>query len=194
MFQVANHLGRTEPAGPDAPLDWMGGVVTYLQSRGLAARKNDGEFLRKLLELPVRPPPARISVARMARTLNMSRRTLGRRCLRAGLPSPRQVLCFGRVLRTLQVMREMGRSMDRATRVTGWSDPFQFSNATRRLTGMRPTLAQEKDLVVVAEAWLQRELAVGNVVLRDPEPPPCPSCGRELESQAYRSLVPPSIS
>jgi len=194
MSEIANRLGRIEPVGPDGPFDRMGNVVRYLQSRGLAARKNDGELLRKLLELPVRPPPARISVARMARMLNMSRRTLGRRCLKAGLPSPRQVLCFGRVLRTLEVMREMGWSMDRATRVTGWSDAFGFSDATLRLTGMRPTLAREKDLVVVAEAWLQQELSAGNVVLRDPEPPPCPSCGRELEFQAHRSSVPPSIS
>jgi hypothetical protein len=73
---------------------------------------------------------------------------------------------------------------------TGWPDPFTFSNAMHRLTGLRPSVARTRGLLFVAEAWLQREMASGRLVMRQPQAPPCPACGRELAASTDRSFVP----
>lgn len=155
-------------------------VVSYLRSRGLAPRKDHGRILEILLQLPHKHSCGRVSVASAAKGMYMARRTLARQCAVAGLPTPQRILGFGRVLATLHFMRRSGHQMSRATEETGWPDPFSFSNAVARLTGLRPSIAREKGLLYVAEAWVQKELSEGNLVLREPEPPPCPCCGRPL--------------
>ncbi|MEX1258130.1 MAG: AraC family transcriptional regulator [Gemmatimonadota bacterium] len=186
MIPMTDGLRNGATATPDSQEDWVGEVVGYLQSRGLAATCDGGWLLRRLLE--VSHENGRMSVTRIAQLLHMSRRTLGRRTMRAGIPHPRQVLAFGRVLRTTRTLRETGWTMDRAARATGWPDPFGYSNTIARLTGMRPTEARTRDLTVLAEGWLQAELAEGRVSLQEPEPPPCPTCGRELRVGPARSF------
>ncbi len=160
--------------------DQVGEVVSYLRSRGVASSSDHGKILAVLVELPIRQTSGRVTVSQAARLLYMSRRTLSRQCLKAGLPNPHRVLCFARVLGTLRLMRATGWSVGRAAGETGWPDPFSFSNAVQRMTGLRPSTARAKGPLFVAEAWLQRELLQGNLVLREPEAPPCPSCGRQL--------------
>ena len=68
-------------------------VVTYLRDRGLAADDDDAiQLLSKLLALPCRSTRSRISVSAAARNLYMSRRSLGRRCLKAGMPADAELL------------------------------------------------------------------------------------------------------
>jgi AraC-like DNA-binding protein len=158
---------------------WLDDVVPYLRSRGLAAPAGGETFLRSLLDASP-DPSERLTVRRVAEALHMSRRTLGRRCAVAGLPCPQQIISFGRILRTVHLIQETGWLIERAARATGWPDPFGFSNSCARLTGMRPSEMRGLRPKLIAEAWLQRQLALGHVTLSEPDPPPCPACGRAL--------------
>lgn len=160
--------------------DTIPDVVAYLRSRGLARSEDLGSILTQLLELPVRERSGRVSVTRAARAMYLSRRSLARLCERGGLPPPSHILVFGRILATLRAMRTRGWPVGRAAATTGWPDPFSFSNATHRVTGLRPSLARAKGLIFVAEAWIQKELEKGTLTLTDPEAPPCPACGHRL--------------
>ena len=177
------------PSGKQA-FDQVSEVVTYLRSRGLAPTPDQSRILECLIELPVRQP-SRVSVTKAASLLYMSRRTLGRQCEKAGLPSPSRILGFARILSTLRMIRATDWPIGKAANSTGWPDPFSFSNAVHRVTGLRPTVARTRGLLFVAEAWLQMELATGRLILREPQAPPCPACGRDLVSSTDRSFTAP---
>lgn len=171
----------------------------YLIQRGLAADNPDArKLLRTLLELQARFPEERVSVARGAKCCYLSRRALGRRLDKAGLPKPSRILAFARILNTARLLRRPGCTIAEAAYRTGWPDPFSFSNATVRLTGLRPSEARERGLVPLAERWLQAELEEGSAELREPKPPECPSCGQEIEvageNPADRSQLALSLS
>jgi hypothetical protein len=88
------------------------------------------------------------------------------------------------------MMRGTDWPIAKASGSTGWPDPFSFSNTMHRFTGLRPSVARTRGLLFVAEAWLQREMASGRLVMRQPLAPPCPACGRTLASPADCSFVP----
>jgi len=168
----------TPAAGPEDVAE----VVEYLRVRGLAPDDEDaGHLLLRLLELPGRESSRRVSVRRAADSLYVSRRTLGRRCRAAGLPHPSQILCFGRVLNSVRLLKLTGWTLHKVANATGWPDQFTLSNAMHRLTGMRPTEARTRGILYLAEAWLQREAEAGRATLREPAPPACPSCGQAME-------------
>lgn len=184
MLRSASRIGEAQPAAryehftPDSYLDE---IVGYLRARGLTADGRDGTHLmRTLLELAVREPDRRMSVTRAARLMYVCRRTLTRHCKRAGLPRPSHILALGRILHATRLLRETGWTLSRVAAATGWPDPFSLSNAMHRLTGLRPTEARKRGLIYVAEAWLRTELKEGNIELREPAPPECPSCGQEV--------------
>lgn len=157
-------------------------VVEYVRSQGIAQKEDDGRLFLRLLEFPARCGGSRVSVRHAASQLYSNRRTLARRCERAGMPSPRNILAFGRILGTLQLLRETGWTVTKAAAATGWPDPFSFSNAVFRLTGLRPTAARRLGAVAFAEAWVQVEAAEGRLTISTPAPPPCPACGRPVEA------------
>lgn len=168
-------------AKDDPEAEGLREVATYLIHRGLAAHDpKPADMFTQLLELPMRFPEERVSVRRAARYFYMSRRALGRWCERTGLPTPSHILAFGRVLRTVQLVRKCGLTIRRAAAATGWPDAFTLSNTMVRLTGLRPSQAKRHGLVYVAEAWLQREIDGGRAALGTPSPPTCPSCGQEV--------------
>jgi AraC-like DNA-binding protein len=179
MTAVANTSGGGESGRRTGSHGWSDEVVKYLRSRGLAANRGGEELLLSLLATAP-DPLGRVTVSRLAGMLHLSRRTLGRRCVLAGLPCPQQVLCLSRVLRTISKINETGWLIERAARATGWPDPFCFSNACQRLTGMRPSEMRGLHPTLIAEAWLQRQLVLGHVFLTEPDPPPCPACGRPV--------------
>lgn len=171
------------PIGPDeeSPVDSLLLVARYLKSRGLAAETQDAfELLSRLLQMPSKSGGRYVSVRLAARRLYTNRRTLGRWCAAAGMPSPSRILALGRVLFTVRAMRIRNWPAQRAAIATGWTDPFTFSHSMYRLTGLRPGVGRKRGLVALAEAWLQRELAAGRAEQRDPAPPLCPSCGQEV--------------
>ena len=156
-------------------------VASYLISRGVAADNPEAATLfARLLQLPVRRGGRRVTVAHAARSLYLTRRTLGRCCQRSGFPAASRVLALGRVLYTIQIARSQDLTLTKAAAVTGWSDAFALSAATLRLTGLRPSQAREHGLVYLAEAWLLRELETGQAELREPQPPSCPACGQDV--------------
>lgn len=180
-----SHLPATEAPATSGreDLEPAAEVYEYLHGRGLASDHEDGaRMLRKLLELHLRFPDRRVSVRRAARISYVSRRTLGRICKKAGLPPPSRILAFGRILNTVRLLRRPARTIAEAAYDTGWPDPFSFSNAMNRLTGLRPSEARERGPLYMAELWLRRELSDGNAELREPRPPRCLSCGHVIEA------------
>ncbi|MEX2526450.1 MAG: helix-turn-helix domain-containing protein [Gemmatimonadota bacterium] len=122
----------------------------------------------------------RVTMERAARMLASSRRSLARRCQKAGIPGPARILAFGRLLQAVRLMRRTGWSLERSAAAQGWPDPFTLSNAMLRTTGLRPTQARQFGPVYLAEAWLRRELETGGAKLHAPLPPHCPACGQEV--------------
>ena len=174
------HEVRPESPDDSNPED-LADVAAYLIGRGVAADRTEAATLFvRLLQLPARYGGRRVTVTHAARGFYLSRRALGRCCHRGGFPPASRVLTLGRVLYTIQIARSQDLTLTRAAAAAGWSDAFALSDATLRLTGLRPSQAREHGLVYLAEAWLQRELGTGQVELREPRPPSCPACGQDV--------------
>jgi AraC-like DNA-binding protein len=184
---MASHERMTEsesyaPERCDSTTDCLDRVVDYLQQRGLAPDGDAGDLFSRLLHLAFESQGSRFTVREAGRRLYMSRRTLSRRCLVAGIPRASEILSLGRILRTVHVIRTTGCAAGRAAVETGWPDPYTFSNTMLRMTGLRPSAARERGVLSVAKAWLQRGIAEGTIELRSPGPARCPACGQELVS------------
>lgn len=162
-------------------------VLSYLEKRGLGADDpENAELFRRLFAVPFRSCRQRVSVREAARMMYISRRTLGRRCQKAGLPHPTKILGLARVLNTVRVLRTTGWTVARAAASTGWPDAFTFSNAIYRLTGIRPTSARSSGIIAITEAWLARELQTGGLQLRKAKPASCPRCGGRVAEEMRR--------
>jgi len=147
---------RTLLAG--IPADIPGAVVEYLGWRGLVLDLDLRRTIRRILELSgeVR------TVTGLARGLYMSRRALGRRFLREGLPVPSHWLHFGRVLRVALDLQRPGATLMSVAYEHGYPDGFSLSNQMKRLTGLRPSdLADRLGWEWILERWIQEEVRAG---------------------------------
>lgn len=129
-------------------------VADYLQRRGLLTEKRlYNDFIQAI-------DGCRNSktVQDIARSLYISRRTLGRRFLNGGLPKPSHVLQFGRLLRAVLKLHSDNRPIARIALDSGYPDGFTLSNQMVRLTGKRPSEVRRRlGWEWVLEAWLRRE-------------------------------------
>ena len=144
------HLLAQEPAS--LPEEF----VDFLMWRGLYLDRETRRIVRRIVELSAELK----TLTALARGVYLSRRALGRRFKKRGLPVPSHWLQFCRVLRATMKMQGSGRSVHEAARSLGYPDGFTLSNQMDRLVGVRPSVARERlGWEWVVEAWLKKEWA-----------------------------------
>ena len=147
---------RTLLAEP--PGDLPGAVVEYLAWRGLVMDLGLRRTVRRILELSSELR----TVSGVARSLFMSRRALGRRFMKEGLPVPSHWLQFGRVLRAVLGLQRGEATLMGVAFDLGYSDGFSLSNQMKRLLGVRPRhVASRLGWEWVVECWIHEELREG---------------------------------
>ena len=143
----------------DLPMEFM----DYLTWRGLGVDQETRRLIRRIVELSAELK----SVTGVARSLYMSRRSLGRRFRRRGLPVPSHVLHFARLLRASLALQGSSRTLFEIACELGYPDGFALSNQMVRLTGIRPrTVRKRVGWEWIVEAWLRREASEGSITLR----------------------------
>lgn len=97
----------------------------------------------------------------LAKSLYLSRRTLLRWTIRAGLPAPRQLLAWMRVLQAAELLDDPGRSVLSVAHICGYSSDSGLRRITQKFLEASPTelrgkgafdYAAKKFLEVLAEA------------------------------------------
>lgn len=138
-------------------------VADFLEWRGFSL----DPVTRSIIQRTVRLSSEVQTVASLARSLYMSRRALGRRLLKSGLPVPSHWLHISRVLRATIKLQNLDTSLFSIASSLGYSDGFSLSNQMRRLCGIRPRDARERlGWEWVFETWLAKEAAIGNISAR----------------------------
>lgn len=142
------------------PGDLPGEVMDYITWRGIAVDQETRRLIRKTVELSSELK----TVRGLARSLYMSRRALGRRFLKRGLPVPSHWLHFSRVLRASIELQNTDRSLFQVACSFGYPDGFSLSNQMKRLVGIRPSTARERlGWEWILEAWLREESTTGGL-------------------------------
>lgn len=139
----------------DDPDDLPGAVVEYLGWRGLILDLGMRRTVRRVLELSGELR----TVTGLARGLYMSRRALGRRFMKEGLPVPSHWLQLGRILRAALALQKPDATLMGVAFECGYSDGFSLSNQMKRLTGVRPSDASHRlGWEWLVECWIQEEI------------------------------------
>lgn len=91
----------------------------------------------------------------LARELFLSRRTLLRWCKRAGLPPPRTLLAWMRVLQAAELLDDPGRSVLSVAHICGYSSDSGLRRITQKFLGASPsTMREQGAFKVAARAFL----------------------------------------
>lgn len=133
-------------------------VVDYLAWRGLVLDIDTRQMLRRTIDLSgeIR------TISGLARGLYLSRRALGRRFLKEGLPVPSHWLHFSRLLRAILLMQQKDQNLVAVSFRLGYPDAFAMSNQMKRLTDCRPSeTSQRLGWEWFVEAWIQEEIRSG---------------------------------
>ena len=140
------------------PADIPGAVVEYAGWRGLVLDLDLRRTIRRILELSSEVR----TVSGLARGLYMSRRALGRRFLKEGLPVPSHWLHFGRIFRVALDLQRRGATLMEVAYEHGYPDGFSLSNQMKRLIGLRPSdMADRLGWEWIVESWIQEEIRSG---------------------------------
>jgi AraC-like DNA-binding protein len=92
----------------------------------------------------------------LAGSLHLSRRTLLRWCERAGLPAPRRLLAWMRVLLACELLDDPGRTVLSVAHTCGYSSDSGLRRITQKFLGASPTdLRAEGAFPRAAEAFMQ---------------------------------------
>lgn len=151
VWSEPNDLMQLARRPPD---DLAAEVTDYLTWRGVALEQDGRHLIRRTIEMSSEIQ----TVAALARALYQSRRALGRRFLRSGLPVASHWLHFGRILRAAIRLQSTNDSLFTVACDLGYPDGFALSNQMKRLTGLRPTTARDYlGWEWILEAWIQRE-------------------------------------
>jgi AraC-like DNA-binding protein len=136
------------------PLSLADAVTSLLMRRGVVSSRTIRREVHRIFELAPETP----SIARLARRLYLSRRTLGRHFADAGLPVPSHWLQFARLLHVSINLQNETTAVFRIAARAGYPDGFTMSNQMKRLIGVRPTEVRAKlGWEWVVEAWLTKE-------------------------------------
>ena len=128
--------------------------------RGLIVDPNTIHLLRRIVELSAE---AR-SITALSRGLYLSRRTLGRHLLTAGLPVPSHWLQLSRILRLSARLQNSEASVFSIACESGYPDGFSLSNQMKRLVGYRPSEVREfLGWEWIFEAWPRKEASEGTL-------------------------------
>jgi len=143
------------------PDDLAGEVLDYLAWRGIRIEMETRRLVAKTFELSDHLQ----TVRGLSRSLYLSRRALGRRFRKHGLPVPSHWLHIARILRACIELQNSDRSLFHVATTLGYSDGFSLSNQMMRLTGHRPSDSRVYlGWEWIFEAWLQREEQEGRLL------------------------------
>ena len=156
------------------PDDLAGEMLDYLWWRGLRLDQENRRILRRTVELSAELQ----TLGALARGVYMSRRALGRRFRRSGIPVPSHWLQFCRLLRVALRLQNSDDSLFAIAASLGYPDGFTLSNQMERMVGVRPSVVRERlGWEWFIEAWLYREWLEGGLRVRlngYPDRPPTP--------------------
>lgn len=146
-------------------------TVNAIAQRLLEAR---GRSLRALVEssLPADTSPAARSILSaaaaivaeggqgqdLAEAMNITPRTLSRWCRRAGLPPPKRLLAWMRILLAAEFLDDPGRPVAAVARACGYAADSSLRLALRRFTGRNPTELREEGAFAIASEKFVEEL------------------------------------
>src|SRR5690606_10082231 len=140
------------------PTDLPSEITDYLAWRGLQVDLDTVRLVRRIVELSADLR----SVSALARSMYISRRSLGRRFMNLGLPVPSHWLQISRLLRVALRLQNTDATVFSVAYEFGYPDGFSVSNQMHRLIGHRPTEVREHlGWEWVFEAWLRREAEGG---------------------------------
>jgi AraC-like DNA-binding protein len=92
----------------------------------------------------------------LAKALHITTRTLLRWCRKAGLPPPRRLLVWMRMLLAAELLDDLGRSVSEAALACGYSSDGSLRNAMRSLLGRSPSDLREMGaFAATSEAFVQ---------------------------------------
>lgn len=80
----------------------------------------------------------------LARTLQISPRTLSRWCRRAALPPPKQLLGWMRVLLAAELLDDSGRTVSEVAAACGYAADSSLRHALRGFLGMSPSELRDR--------------------------------------------------
>lgn len=156
------------------PSDLAAEVTDYLRWRGILADSNLARLVRQMVDLSIEVQ----TITGLARRLYISRRALGRRLVKHGLPVPSHWLQAARLLRLATRLQNTQTSVFSVAYQAGYPDGFSVSNQMYRLIGYRPSQVRRfLGWEWILEAWLKREAEAGTLV---------PPADQESMSQARR--------
>lgn len=95
----------------------------------------------------------------LASRLDVSRRTLLRWCEAAGLPAPRRLLAWMRVLLAAELLDDPGRSVEAVAQACGYSADTGLRRVTLGFTGLNPTDLRARGALARASKIFVEELA-----------------------------------
>jgi AraC-like DNA-binding protein len=106
-------------------------------------------LLRYCLEHATAAP----TVPELARALGVSRQTLAARMRAAGLPSPRELAAWCRLLLAADLLAGAGRTVDQVALTLDFPSANAFRNVLRRYTGMGPADLRQTGSAAVLDAF-----------------------------------------
>lgn len=95
----------------------------------------------------------------LAKALHITPRTLSRWCRRAGLPPPKRLLAWMRILLAAEFLDDPGRPVTAVATACGYAADSSLRLALRRFTGLNPTELREKGAFEVASREFVAALA-----------------------------------
>ncbi|MGE3675495.1 MAG: helix-turn-helix domain-containing protein [Polyangiaceae bacterium] len=140
------------------PADLAADVTDYLRWRGIDIERETVQLIRRIIELS----SSLRTLSAVCRSLYVSRRALGRRFSRSGLPVPSHWLQIARILRVSIRLQNTGVTVSSSAFELGYPDGFAFSNQVERLVGVRPSMVRLRlGWEWIFESWLRREAEAG---------------------------------
>lgn len=137
-----------------APEDLGSEVLDFLSWRGVSLDRETRRVVGRIIEVA----PRIATLEALARNLYLSRRALGRRFQRLGLPVPSHWLQIARLLWACVRLQGSKTTLEQVSASLGYPDSFTLSNQMLRMTGVRPSVARELlGWEWLVEEWLVRE-------------------------------------
>jgi AraC-like DNA-binding protein len=171
-----------------------GELVDFLEWRGVWLDQETRRIIIRTVELSGELS----TLTGLSRGVYLSRRALGRRFKKRGLPVPSHWLQFCRLLRAAIRLQNSEDSLFQVAVELGYPDGFTLSNQMERLIGVRPSLARSRlGWEWFAESWLRKESREGGLRValkglrdedrkREEDPPAtgqCADCGSKLANR-----------
>lgn len=144
------------------PESLPGELVDFLLWRGVWLDQETRRIIRRTVELSAEIT----TLSGLSRAVYLSRRALGRRFKRRGLPVPSHWLQFSRLLRAVVRLQNSNGSVFQVADELGYPDGFTLSNQMVRLAGVRPSYARDRlGWEWFVEAWLRSEAENGGLLI-----------------------------